>query len=282
MMPFPRREQALPLRAGWIPLALACLFLGAAIPPAPAEPLALPSFASVAPQAELPELLAKGKIVRIAASGAGPSLLPRYSAASEISGLIAAEKPNLVVESLYRYPRPMPADPSAELHDLYNTVLAISSLEGIQYYSASRGRYRTFYSESYRIDGPDTKRRLPDAQAPAGMLPSTESYYAFQRDTTFGPNVYRCAYRSFPEAVSLESINLTSLSLLALPVMSPNKLHIRLLVIQTEEAILFYVVNTAEMPSIPLVRDQVQESIANRTEALFKWFASRQERQAAK
>lgn len=235
----------------------------------------MPSLASLVPTACLPELLAKGQVVKSADASGSPSLAPRHPASGEMARLVSGEKPNLLVEALYLYPRPRPLDPAAELRELYGTILATSSLEGIQYWSVSRGRYRTFYTESYRIDAPDSKRRIPDASAPTGRLPSSGFYYAFQRDTTFGPNVYRCDYRVYPEAVYLESTNLTSLNYLSIPILPENKLRIRLLVVQADEAILFYVVNSAQTPSVSIVHDRVRESISNRTEALFKWFALR-------
>jgi hypothetical protein len=257
-------------------LALAIMAL---ICPLAAETVAvprLPSLDALIKPAVLQELRSSGKVVKVNTSDSLPTLIPDYSGAAAFRDALAAEKPKLLVEAIYILPRPAPVDATAELKALYGTVLAISSLEGTQYYSASRKQMRTFYAESYRIDGPDTRKRIPDAVSPAGKLPEAETYYAFQRDLTFGPNVYRCAYRTYPEAVSLESVNLTSLTYIGIPVMQPNRLKIRLLIVQCSDALLFYVVNAADVPAIPLVRDKVEESISNRTEALFKWFEARE------
>lgn len=243
-----------------------------------APSLGLPALSSLIPPPALAELQKKGNVVRVQKGSNAPNLAPSSPAFAAFRRAIAAEKPGLFIESLYLYPRAQPANPQAELRSLYSTILAISSLEGIQYYSASHRSMRVFYSESYRIDGPDTRRRQADALAPAGNLPSAETYYAFQRDTTFGPNVYRCAYRSYEEAVSLESINLTNLSFMGIPVLKAEGLRIRLFIVQASEGIIFYVVNSAEAPGLPLVLDKVQESISNRTAALFKWFEARQSR----
>jgi hypothetical protein len=244
---------------------------------ADAKNVPLPTLRSLVPADAWNELLSQGSAARVGKAGDGLRLVPNFAPAALVRDAITTENPSLLVESLYVYRRDRPRDATAELRSLYGTLLAISSLEGIQYWSATRKTMRTFYAESYRIDGPDTRKRLPDATAPtAGPLPSTETYYSFQRDLTFGPNVYRCGYKTFADAVMLESVNLTSLTYIGIPVMGPNGLRIRLFVIQSDDAILFYAVSSADVPSLPIVTDKVQESITNRTEALFKWFSARQ------
>jgi hypothetical protein len=244
---------------------------GKAAPPSP-----LPTLKSLLSLGVYNDLLVDGKVLLTAAPGQGPSLLPRYPGSEGIAAALAAAKPNLIVEALYAYRRPQPADPKAELKSLYGTLLSISSLEGIQYYSASRKKMRTFYEQSYRIDGPDTKKRLADASPPPGSLPPTATFYAFQKDLTFGSNIYEWNFTAFPEALLLETINLTGLTYIGIPVIPAKGLKARLLIIQTDEAILFYVVNAADAPSIGIVRDKVQDSIGNRAEALYKWFEAKQ------
>jgi hypothetical protein len=263
---------------------LAILAAFAALVPAAAQattapPQILPGLTSLLPASTYAELMKSGSIVQTAPEGQGPVLLPAHAASASIRSALASEKPNLIVEALYLYHRPRPADPQAELRSLYGTLLSISSLEGIQYWSASRQKMRTFYAESYRIDGPKSKRRLPDLAAPAaGPLPSAATCYAFQRDLTFGPNVYRYDYAVSPEAILLESTNMTSMTYLALPLMAPGGLKVRLLVIQTDEALLFYVASGANAPSLGIIRDKVEESITNRAVALCKWFEGKQKR----
>ncbi len=244
----------------------------------PLTPSKLPAISSLFSPALYAELAASGKVVRTAAAKEGPGILPRHEGARGIGILLAEEKPNLLVEALYMYRRPKPADPSAELRALYATFLSISSLEGIEYYSASRKKMRTFYAESYRIDSLESRLRLPDPLPPPGLLPPQAQYFAYQKDLTFGANIYQCVYRAFPDAVILESINLTGLSYYGIPVMGPKGLRIRLMVIQAEEAIVFYAVSSADVPSMAIIRDKVEESIGNRTAALYKWFEERQKK----
>ena len=264
---------------------LSCLLTGlAALAPAaaqagPSTAQALPGLSSLVPASAYAELMKSGSIVQTAPEGQGPVLLPTHAASASIRASLASEKPNLIVEALYLYRRPRPADPQAELRSLYGTLLSVSSLEGIQYWSASRQKMRTFYAESYRIDDPKARRRLPDLLAPAaGPLPQATTCYAFQRDLTFGSNVYRYDYSTSADGILLESTNMTSMTYLAVPLMAPGGLKVRLLVVQTDEALLFYVASGAKAPSLGIIRDKVEESITNRAIALYKWFEGKQKR----
>jgi Family of unknown function (DUF6675) len=92
---------------------------------------------------------------------------------------------------------------------------------------------RTLYAESYRIDGPDSRQRMPDPPVPPpDALPTAETLYAFQRDLSFGANVYAYSFACLPEAVRVDATNLTRMSFGIIPLLAPHALHTRLLVIQ--------------------------------------------------
>jgi hypothetical protein len=220
------------------------------------------------------EATAKGKAVRVSQGGL-PTLLPSHPAAEAFRAAISAEKPGVLVEAAFVLPRklsPASGAAAAELASIYGLLGSLGSLEGIQYWSASRNTWRTFYAESYRVDGPDTKRRLADPPPPRpGAIPSSESVFAFQRDLSFGANLYRYEFRSFAEAASLESTNLTRMSYGIVPVLAPEALRTRVLVLQARDALVFYAASGANAPGI--FRGKLEESFGNRAEALFRWFA---------
>jgi hypothetical protein len=232
----------------------------------------LPSIADLLPEGTTAEIASAGKVTRVSQE-ASLALLPRDQASGELRSALEAQKPSVVVEALFELKRPAPADASAELAAVYGLLRSLGSLEGIQYWSASRKTWRTFYAESYRIDGPETKKRLPDPPAPTGALPAAETLYAFQRDLSFGSNIYRYDYRTFPGSISLEQRNLTKMSYGLLPVLGEQGLSTRILVIQAKDGILFYAVSSAQAPSLPMLRGKLQDSFGNRAEALFKWFS---------
>jgi hypothetical protein len=221
------------------------------------------------------QLAASGKAVR--SSSGDPGFLPAHPASAGIREALAAEKPSVLVEAVFALPRAEPAGAaarSAELSTIYGILRSLGSLQGIEYYSASHKAMRTLYAESYIVDGPSSTTRLADPPPPApGALPPAETLFAFQRDLSFGANSYRYDYAAYPDAVLLKSGNLTRMSYGILPLIAPNGLATRLLVIQAEDAILFYVESGAKAPD--MFKGRLEESFANRAEALFKWFQAK-------
>ncbi len=207
--------------------------------------------------------------------------LPAESAAGPLaSGLradLSAQKPGILVEGAFVLRRNAPADRNAELRTIYGLLRSLHSLEGIQYWSASRHTWRTFYAESYRIDGPQTKKRLedPPLPAPGTELPHSETLYAFQRDLSFGSNIYRYTYQSSAQAVCFECRNLTNMSYGIIPAVGAGELSTRVLIVQASDGILFYAVSATKAPALPFLKEKLLNSFGNRAEALFKWFSSR-------
>jgi len=222
------------------------------------------------------EVLAKGKAVR---TGSGPSLalLPANVSAEGIRAEVAAEKPSVVVETVFALPRARAADPNgrkAELAAIYGLMRSFGTLQGIEYYSVSHKAMRVLYVESYRIDDEVKRARLPDPAAPAAdSIPASETILAFQKDQSLGANVYRYSFRSLPDSVLVEAINLTRMSYGIVPMVAPGGFKTRIIVIAADDAIVFYAASTSDAPGI--IRSRLGESLANRAEAMFRWFSAK-------
>jgi hypothetical protein len=255
--------------------AFSVLAIAAACAAASAEDSPLPAASTVLGPEAYAQALVSGRAVKLGKGS--PSLLPAHAAAAPLGQAIASEDPAILVEAAFIFPRRAPAGQegrAAELASIYGIMRSIGTLEGIEYYSASRKKMRTFYAESYLIDDPKTKKRLPDPAPPApASLPKSESLFAFQRDLSFGANVYRYDFESAPGAVRVIAVNLTRMSYSLVPVIAPEALKTRLLVIQAEDAIVFYAASGADAPGI--FKGKLEDSFSNRAEALFKWFAAR-------
>jgi hypothetical protein len=220
------------------------------------------------------ELSSQGKVLKTS-DGSSPELLPAVQEAQALREAIAADRPGILVESAFLMPRPAPQDPvggKAEMARVYGLLRSISALEGIEYFSVSHNAMRVLYAESYRIDGPETRKRLPDPPAPAyADIPRSESLFVFQRDLSFGANVYRYDYSSFPDAFLVEMRNLTRMSYGIVPMLAPEGLRTRLLVIPAAEGIVFYI--ESDSASAGPFRSRLGESFSNRAIALFGWFS---------
>ncbi len=251
--------------------------LGAAAGIVLAEPSATGGMlvSQLLPADALAQLAASGKAIR--SSAGDPAFLPAHPSSAAIRDELESGRPSLLVEAVFSLPRAKPAGAaatSAELASIYGILKSLGSLQGIEYYSASHKAMRIFYAESYIIDGPTSRIRLADPAPPAsGAVPPAETIFAFQRDLSFGSNTYRYDYSSYKDAVLLQSRNLTGMSYGFVPVIAPDSLATKLLVIQADDAILVYVSSGADAPGI--FKGRLEESFGNRAEALFKWFSAK-------
>ncbi|MDR0585514.1 MAG: hypothetical protein LBG57_14365 [Treponema sp.] len=248
------------------------LFLVLAAAAAPLFPVSLAELVGAEKAAALN---AGGVIVEVQLKNPVPRILPQHEALRRlIAETMDSLAPGLFVETLYRYQKPRKGVWSeAERTALFNQTLALSTLTGIQYYSASRGVMRTFYESSRVIDGPDSKKALPDPVYSA--LPPSLTLYARQKDLTFGDNIYRYNYLSVPDAFFFVQENLTALTAGIIPAVGKNKLRTVMAVIDCGDSALIYFVSMAKAVSLPGMGERIGNSFTNRAEAVLKWFTGR-------
>jgi hypothetical protein len=240
-------------------------------------------FADSRPDPALEDLLGPGRAAALI-SGERPAeiqfreprfrLLPRHGAAGIIEKARENLDPGIMVETLYLYKKPAAASrplwSEAERLRLYNGLLALSTLTGLQYYSASRKTMRTFYENSHVIDDPSAKTAVPDPVFQ--IIPSRLKTFARQKDLTFGDNTYQYDYYSFPDALILVQENLSSLNYGIITAVGKNRLRSVMAVIDAGEYLLVYAVSMARAASLPGMKERTGNSFSNRAEAMLKWF----------
>jgi hypothetical protein len=207
-----------------------------------------------------------------------PALAPRHGEVQALLTQTLAElEKGIMVESLSRYEKPpsaaRPAWTGAERAAVFNSALAISSLAGIQYYSASRGTMRTFYEYSRVIDSPDSRRELADpfyAEPPANL-----SLYARQKDLTFGDNLYEYRYHAGPDSLVFIQRNLTPLKAGIISAVGQDKLRSLVAVIDAGDSLLVYAVSLARAAALPGLGTRIGNSFTNRAQAILGWFNTR-------
>jgi len=222
-------------------------------------------------------LLAGEKPVLVQFREARPRLIPRNETLMKlVEDLHRDLNPGVMVETLNIYRKPPNAESGTwseeERAKLYNGALALSTLTGIQYYSATRDSMRTFYEFSSVIDGPSSKK--PVADPVYARPPEKITIYARQKDLSFGDNIYQYDYHSIPGGLIFIQQNLTSLSYDIIPAVGKNNLHSAFAVLDAGNYLLVYAASMAKAASIPGMRERIGNSFANRAEAIFLWFSS--------
>jgi len=201
-----------------------------------------------------------------------PKLLPLDNDLKQfLSVEMETLNPGIMVEALYLFNKP--ADSLTEKEEIFNKLTAISTLAGIQYYSASRGVMRTLFEYSAVIDGPDTKRPLADPFY--RILPAKLTVYTRQKDLTFGDNIYLYNFFNADNGIFFMQENITTMNYSFVPVIRKGNLKIIMAVFDCGGSLLIYTVSMAKAVTLPGMGEWIGNSFSNRAEAILKWFTDR-------
>ncbi|MDR1419500.1 MAG: hypothetical protein LBI86_03925 [Treponema sp.] len=212
-----------------------------------------------------------------------PALLPNHAAVRALTGEIERSlNPGIIVETLSLYKKSGGTNAGGavsgswtgeERRDLYNEALTISSLAGIQYYSATRKTMRTFYETSVVINNPEAKQPLPD---PAYAVPPENIViYARQKDLTFGDNIYRYEYRTGTDFLIFTQENLTAMNIGIINAVGKNRLRSVVAVLDAGDSLLVYAASMAKASAFPGLGERIGNSFTNRTKAILQWFTDK-------
>jgi hypothetical protein len=174
---------------------------------------------------------------------------------------------------LYKKPEGSTAWSEEQRTGIFNQILTISTLTGIEYFSTSRNAPRIFFEFSYVVDGPNGRRAIPD---PVHVTPpATYTLFTRQKDSTFGDNFYRYDYVNTPNAFFFVQENLSSLTIAFIPVVGRGNLRSVMAVFDCEDSLLIYAVSIANAFSLSFLQERIGNSFEERVEAMLRWFSSR-------
>ena len=183
-------------------------------------------------------LISEGSIKHFFADTVDLEIAPNVPGMANTRNALQKMEPKIGVEALFLLRESIDGETEAERDlALYNIFRSVSTMEGIEYYSASRERMRIFYIESYAVRSPDDREPLPDPVV--SEVPPEERIYVYQEDSSFGKNVYSVKYVRRENAYLMSMTNLTRMYYGILPVVAPENLEIHLTVVETEEGYLF-------------------------------------------
>ncbi len=201
--------------------------------------------------------------------GSSPTVRLAPAFGAEIMNDILAIDPKIGVEVLFLVDAPAGViEIDAEL---LATMQAITTMEGIEYYSASRDRMRTLFYESYVVADADGSERVPDPRPTS--LSATDQIHIYQHDSSFGRNVLELVYTVNTNAIRLRMRNLTRMLYRGIiPAVGPEELGLNLVVFPLGDKVLFYGNSAANPVSLLGMEARVQRSFYNRLVALYRWF----------
>ena len=153
--------------------------------------------------------------------------------------------------------------------DVAKVARSVSKMEGMQYYSSTRKKQTTLYKNVYMIPGPKDKTRIADQNT--GNADGQISY-CIQEDTSFGTFTYKLSYSQKNDTLLAQFLSIDKVGIGPIKAISPENLIINILVIDCGDDILLYLNTDLDSVKFPGIKAQVNESMAARMDAIYKWF----------
>jgi hypothetical protein len=202
-------------------------------------------------------------------------LLPAMASRERIAALASGLRPTVGVEIARIIPVPGTdtADSPAGVLRLYNAMHAVSTMQGIPYFSTTRGKSVVLFTQSYAVSSAEALLRIPDPVF--GEVPEIDELITLQNDSSFGRNTYRESFWRGPDHIEVTIENLTRISLLFFPFVEPRNLVTEVVLIPAGNDLLFYGLACLRT-SMPIGdRHSREESLSNRLAAMADWLKSR-------
>ena len=236
-------------------------------------------------QAELPEPLRtifnpqlvktleeKGEVTSVFKEGNLQGFIPNLKAGQRLSEALNKLKPNFgAIACILHQKVGNDFQTQSSLEAIYNTLLAVSTLKGIYYYSETRKTMRELFSESYRIENPQTRKPLPDLKV-TSPFPNWLKIFSFQHDSTFGENTFSLTYEFDSSSFLVQMQNLNTIWYGILPLVDVGQLNYFIIVYPCREYLLFYALVCVKGANPFGILESRVASFYNRIKALDAWF----------
>ena len=159
-----------------------------------------------------------------------------------------------------------------EIGKISSVLRNLSTMQGIQYYSNSRKRWETLYTEVYTVNNPDERTKIAD---PADKKADGLVSYIYQKDRSLSGCVYKFSYFEQAAQTSFRAENTEKIIYKGFNILKPEAMLLCLNAVETEEHIVFYITVRADAAKIPLVSERLAKSYGSRADAIYNWCVSK-------
>ena len=216
------------------------------------------------------ELLATGELSRALTFGDTLTLVPTRGMRDEMEAGFQSIESTVGMEVLFLIPE---AHAQFGTKELASKLMEMSTLAGVEYYSESRGKMRTLFKDSYTIDNPEERNRVPDTVIT--VSPSSGAAHVYQQDTTFGWNSSTITFDVDSSSIHMLTINDAAFSWGFIPIIRAERLHSNLVILRTETFMIYYSNFGAHAMRVSLFESRIHDSFYNRLVALQGWFEAK-------
>lgn len=228
------------------------------------------------PEAVADELLKTGRIQRsfYGESNVKLELCPSTDLCrSAASAWNKQNEPVFIVESLYLLKKTqVGVQADGEIGKISSVLRNLSTMQGIQYYSNSRKRWETLYTEVYTVNNPDERTKIAD---PTDKKADGLVSYVYQKDRSLSGCVYKFSYFEQAAQTSFRAENTEKIIYKGFNILKPEAMLLCLNAVETEKHIVFYITVRADAAKIPLVSERLAKSYGSRADAIYNWCVSK-------
>ncbi|HOM88893.1 MAG TPA: hypothetical protein PLH80_08635 [Spirochaetota bacterium] len=199
------------------------------------------------------------------------SLAPLYSISHYIKRNLTIDKPTLGIEALYIFPKHNNIKnfhTSARKLYIINVLHAISTMEGMQYYSQSKGKMGTLFEKSYIINN-KTMERVPDPKI--SVLKPEYNFYALQKDNILGQNIYCYTITIYNEYIMFTVHNSTAITYGLLTLIDKEQFKLYGFIEEDNKNINIYLVYSINTRQLLIPIQKLTLSLQNRADAIALW-----------
>jgi len=180
------------------------------------------------------------------------------------------KEPVFIVESLYLIPV-TDEKTTADINDISLVLRSFSKMTGMRYYSNSRKRYETLYTDVHCVNNPEEKKSVPD---PLDVSADALVSYVYQKDRSLSGCVYRFSFFQTQNEIGARAVNTDEVQYKGFSILKPEHLVLNVHAVQTKEGIVFYILVRADAAKIPLVSEKLAKSYGSRADAIYEWCVS--------
>lgn len=147
-------------------------------------------------------------------------------------------------------------------------VRSISKMEGMQYYSNSRKRYETLYTQSFRIADADSKQAIADDTQGSA---DGKTIYMIQTEHNFGATTYQVSYRENANAVSMKIKNVFAMKFGIIKAVDPEDFKVVVNIVDDGDGYYIYLGMSVDMMKMSFLEKKMNKSFQARLDALYNW-----------
>jgi len=213
-------------------------------------------------------------------------LIPEQSIAMEhlLEALQKPESFTVVSLTFIPYPDYMHTMSEEERQvSIFNTMRSISTQEGITYISHRAGnKPKELIEKSWYLENPKSRSSVADPVSTS--VPSNAEYFVYQKDSSFGSNIYRYTYTTSETEIFVNVVNLETMRVFGIfKAVDKEQLAIAMSTTQVDEGLLLVAMATIEGrdPQVKVLGISVDlpSAFTRRTTALGEWFVDQLNKQ---